>query len=480
MGIMQFALDDGNMDEINEEQEPEEQEPTEPGDPIESGDSTVEAATTWTVDVGPDADESDEPDVADVQDADVEDTFEADIEETVEAEFDLGDTLEAEVDAGVVGDEIPEEPVAQAYVPPIPPAPQPVPQYDRLTRDPFATFGGVLSGIAHRYGWDVSLTRLAFVVLLIVSGGTALFAYFLAWLIIPRASHWPPVRVSTNRSRLSGRDLGIGLIGLGALVVLGIGSGEAAAVLVPLALVGGGIWLLLQNPRDGEALSPAGAVGSMTDTATPYVASAPVGQQSMPAQPGAQPMNDGFGQSVPTQPPVAPAPVPKRSRLRRFGIIGVFGFLALALLSIIAVPLIFFAIITDGDFDINVDDEYLFRPANVAEIQHVITEDAGEIILDLRSVDFDSIDPTDTPVDIDVDLDVGRIEVLVPQDVRVSVDAEADLGDVTVFGRNDDGINPSRVIISDEPQLDLEVDLNVGEIVVRRGNVSSTTIIEVN
>ena len=35
-----------------------------------------------------------------------------------------------------------------------------VPLEDRLVRDPNATFGGVLSGIAHRYGWDVAITRL--------------------------------------------------------------------------------------------------------------------------------------------------------------------------------------------------------------------------------------------------------------------------------------------------------------------------------
>ncbi len=416
MGITAIDLDDGNMDDINNEHQPEDDDQIEPA---EAGESVEESATSWTVDA----------------DATVE-------EPTVDAD--------ATIEDFAVGDEIidDEEPPHDNTVPPAPLAGVAVAQYDRLTRDPYATFGGVLSGIAHRYGWDVALTRLAFVVLLIISAGTALFAYFLAWLIIPRATHWPPARVQGGRSRLSGRDLGIGLIGLGAIVVLGIGSGDAASVLVPLAMVGGGIWLLLQNPRDNEDVRPAPSVVSHV---------------------------------VPTQPPIAPTPVPKRSRLRRFGLIGIFGFLALALLAVIAIPLILIAVVTGGDFEIDGDAEYVFRPASIAEIQNVIVEDAGEIILDLRDVDFDSIGRSDDPIRIDVDLDVGRIEVRLPEDVRVSVDAESDIGDVTVFGSNDDGIKPSRSIVEDDPQLDLELDLNLGEIVVTRSNVtSSTTFVEVN
>ena len=412
MAATTTVLDDGNMDDINEEQEPEQDEQDEPTEPVE----TAELA----------------------HDGVPED--------------------------GVPEDGVPEEPMFEeerafdSTPPPVPPAPQPVTQQDRLTRDPFATFGGVLSGIAHRYGWDVSLTRLAFVVLLIVSGGTALVAYLLAWLIIPRAAHWPPPLVGASRSRLSGRDLGIGLIGLGALVVLGIGSGEAAAVLVPLALVGGGIWLLVQNPRDEGVLAPTPAAALATST--------PVTGDPAPA--------------VALHPTVAPTPVPKRSRLRRFVIVGVFAFLGLALLLVIAIPVIFFAVITDGDFDFDTDAKYEYRPANIEEIQGVINENAGEIRLDLRDVDFDSIDRSDSPVRIDIDLDVGRIEVLLPEDVRISVDAEADLGDVTVLGSNDDGIKPSRQVIVDDPQLDLELDLNLGEIVVTQANTSAATLTDVN
>jgi phage shock protein PspC (stress-responsive transcriptional regulator) len=47
--------------------------------------------------------------------------------------------------------------------------------------------GGVAGGVAEYYGYDVTLVRLAFVLLLIVFNGAALAAYIIAWFIIPEA-----------------------------------------------------------------------------------------------------------------------------------------------------------------------------------------------------------------------------------------------------------------------------------------------------
>lgn len=445
------------MDDINEEnEENEENEPIAPEENSEEQDAVSELDSDDLAE----ADKADEADEA-VQEPGADDEPEA-VDHTVVEDWSAREDVTEDLTDGAF---------AASAATAGPPPPQYTPP-TRLTRDPFARFGGVLSGIAHRYGWDVSLARLAFVVLLIVSGGTAIVAYLLAWLIIPRATQWPPPRVAGSRSRLSGRDLGIGLVALGALVVLGIGSGEAAAVLVPLALVGGGIWLLVQNPREeivaGEPFAPQPHL-AYTDAA-PAVSVTPN---------SAAPTQGAFTAPAFTpQPAVAPQPVPKRSRLRRVGLFGFFGFLALLLLAIVAIPLIFIAVITDGDFDLD-DQEYVYRPATIAEIPATITEDVGEIRLDLRNVDFENVD-VDSPVQIDIDLDLGRIEVLLPEDVRVLVDAESDLGDVTVLGSKDDGINPSRTLSQENYKLDLDLDLNVGEIVVARGNSSTVNTIEVD
>jgi phage shock protein C len=59
------------------------------------------------------------------------------------------------------------------------------PRYPRM-------IAGVCSGFALHYGWDLSLVRVIAVLALIFSGGTAMLAYFAAWIIIPEAPYSLP------------------------------------------------------------------------------------------------------------------------------------------------------------------------------------------------------------------------------------------------------------------------------------------------
>jgi phage shock protein PspC (stress-responsive transcriptional regulator) len=62
----------------------------------------------------------------------------------------------------------------------------------RLTRRPDdGMIAGVAAGIADRFDIDVTLVRLAFVALAIVSAGTAIILYVLAAIIMPRADETP-------------------------------------------------------------------------------------------------------------------------------------------------------------------------------------------------------------------------------------------------------------------------------------------------
>jgi phage shock protein C len=76
-------------------------------------------------------------------------------------------------------------------------APQPaayarVPVTGQLTRPRYPrVFGGVCSGIALHYGWDVTTVRLIWA-LCVIFGGTGIFAYILAWIIIPEAPYALP------------------------------------------------------------------------------------------------------------------------------------------------------------------------------------------------------------------------------------------------------------------------------------------------
>lgn len=47
-------------------------------------------------------------------------------------------------------------------------------------------FGGVCGGLADYFGIDVSLVRLAFVLLFLL-GGHGLLAYIILWIVVPEA-----------------------------------------------------------------------------------------------------------------------------------------------------------------------------------------------------------------------------------------------------------------------------------------------------
>lgn len=137
------------------------------------------------------------------------------------------------------------------HLPPPPMRPTAPPPRTGLVRDPYSRLGGVASGIAHRYGWDPTLVRLLFVAALVASAGGALLLYLVAWVVVPRATVWPPTPVSNPAGGgLSNREVGIAIAVAGVLAFLVAGGGATGAILVPLALIGGGIWLLAQSPRE--------------------------------------------------------------------------------------------------------------------------------------------------------------------------------------------------------------------------------------
>ena len=69
-----------------------------------------------------------------------------------------------------------------------PPPPYPAQSQSRLLRRSTddKVLGGVCGGIARYLGVDAVLIRLLAVVLAIVSGGTGLIAYLVAWIVIPK------------------------------------------------------------------------------------------------------------------------------------------------------------------------------------------------------------------------------------------------------------------------------------------------------
>ncbi len=346
--------------------------------------------------------------------------------------------------------------------PPLPPPP--APPVRRLVRDPYSRLGGVASGVAHYYGLDVSLVRLLFVILAL-STGIGFVAYFLAWLIIPRADVWPPAGPPRPLRSLSNRDIGIGLAVVGALLAIALGGGDGGFI-IPVVLIGGGVWLLLQGDNSGAApagAAPAGAAGAAAFTPAPPPAGAPA-----PSGVGG-----GLGGDLPptayaAAPGPAPVgmPVPPRSRRRRLGIGLLVGFLV----AVVVLPLLaiggFAIAIARGGIDVE-GDVRTYPVSSAADLPLSIDTDAGEVVIDLTGLTPAELASLDEPATIDARLDFGSLQVIIPDGIEANVDATSELGEVELFGRTDDGIRNHLSRTVDNPDLDITLDVGAGEVMVR-------------
>jgi len=73
----------------------------------------------------------------------------------------------------------------------------------RLYRSRFHRMvGGVCAGVALYNGWEISMVRLAMVVLVLFAGvGT--IAYVIAWIVIPQEPLWLPADMTAGEPRTS-------------------------------------------------------------------------------------------------------------------------------------------------------------------------------------------------------------------------------------------------------------------------------------
>lgn len=60
-------------------------------------------------------------------------------------------------------------------------------------------FGGVCSGLALHYGWDVTTVRLVWA-LCVIFGGTGILAYIIAWIVIPETPYALPASTGVSAS----------------------------------------------------------------------------------------------------------------------------------------------------------------------------------------------------------------------------------------------------------------------------------------
>ncbi|NNF52954.1 MAG: PspC domain-containing protein [Acidimicrobiales bacterium] len=152
----------------------------------------------------------------------------------------------------------------------------------RLRRSNSGSVAGVAKGLGNYFGIETKWIRIALVVSLLF-GGAGFLAYIAAWLAIPDEDdpRLDTLAFSENPARLIAG-------GIFALFAIGAISGTATislGLLLPAALVGGGVYLLMQDNDSRKAL------GGQYPKAERPAGSASVAPPPPPAAPGA-PVDD--------------------------------------------------------------------------------------------------------------------------------------------------------------------------------------------
>lgn len=365
---------------------------------------------------------------------------------------------------------------------------------------------GVAQGVSNRYDIPVVWVRIL-LVLLSFGGGLGLALYAAGWFLI-RSEEEPeaPAERFFSRASTSRSWFGIGLVFLAVLILLDNFTFLSGGIVWAVGLLVVGI-LLYTGDLPRLVNQPGPDDGGPTPTPAPTSA-APTSAFS-PAAP-----NQAEAGAVPP-PPAAPTPpilppkvyVPKeQSYLGRItigvilvglGILAILdnitmfdlepqprhymalavtilglglvagGFIGrarwLILLGVVMVPTMLFSPVFEYNWNSDNFDRTI-RPASFAELEGSYSIDVGNLVVDLRQLPWDG-----QSIDLDLSVDAGSIEVIVPDGVGLVGEASLDVGQVTVLDRVSAGIgNPT--LSFDEPgslgTVELDASGDVGNISV--------------
>ena len=350
--------------------------------------------------------------------------------------------------------------------------------------------GGVAAGLGRYFDVNPLVYRIAFAALALV-GGTGILLYLAAWLVVPGEHDDESIAVEALRGR---RDqpwllVGVGLLAFGALFALsearfwpGTGNVWLAATLVGGAIV----WWHVSNRAERPRTEPP--------PAAPGVAS--------PAAPGVTASTAVAGSPPAPRPPARPslfAPV-LGALLATAGLFGLLAVLdvydvdvAVALAAGVAIVGVAIAVgamtqrrvgglvvlglilligfgvaaVTPVSVSSGVGEKFE-RP--VTSLHRNYELGVGNLQLDFTEFPW----PAGTTTPVDASVGVGHLVVTVPDDVGLEVDARSGAGEVDILGATDDGVGAHRTVSlpgpsAGVPVLDLDLDVGIGNIEVRRG-----------
>ncbi len=359
----------------------------------------------------------------------------------------------------------------------------------RNTRE--GKIGGVAAGLGDYLAVDPVIIRLAFL-LLVLAGGFGLLAYLVAWIVIPAGDPESTPLPSQGGRRRDGRlVLGIVLAAAGAIFIVGWPAfdwGHDGAWLWPLLLVGAGALLIVwrrnrQDPDPGEP-GPGGESGPPVEPpGGPDQGDSPTVALERPVDSPTADASSGAGgplDAAPGDTAVYPLVSPSRIQQRRLpvGWITLGAILAAAavsalldVLGAIEVPVEEFLLVALGLTGIGVVagalvgrvrgplalgaatgvallavaivdvpvhggvGERTVRPAASGALEPEYRLGAGDLVLDLRSVDLAAGSRR-----VEASVGLGSLVVLVPAGVAVVAEGTASVGEVDLFGQQEDGV----------------------------------------
>lgn len=375
---------------------------------------------------------------------------------------------------------------------------------------------GVAGGLGRHLDVDPTIIRVVLVVLALF-GGAGLIIYGAVWLLVPEDdSERAPIDVNPDTRRV----LLIVAAVVAALSFLGVafsdhGWGWGFPVPVIVLAVVAIVVFATRDRRDRTPPPPwPGTPGAPTRPQAAMQEGSPVSTTTAPSgPPTAQPPTPAGPAYVPPTPggfTPPPPPRPRRTGMILFwptlaliaialGTLGVVdagydvpfsaypalaltvvgvmllvgafvgrpgGLIALGLLAALITG-IFGAVEATGGPDATNRSQHI-APRTALAVQDGYTLGRGELTLDLTRVrDVAALGGRD----VHVDMQAGRIHVIVPDDLDVNVRANVSYGgQITVGDELRSGWNPSLDTTLDSPtgeqELDLRLNLNVGEIFV--------------
>jgi phage shock protein PspC (stress-responsive transcriptional regulator) len=336
--------------------------------------------------------------------------------------------------------------------------------------------GGVCAGLGRYFEINPLVYRIAFAALAL-AGGTGLLLYLAAFLVIPDERADESIAVEAMRTR---RDqpwllLGVGLLGFGALFALseasfwpGNGNFWFAAILVGAAIVW---WRVSSRDRPADD-GPAPDAAAPAATATPRPARrpslfAPVVGALLAASGvfGLLSVLDVYDVDLEVAFAAGVAIVGGAIAIgamtqRRVGGLVFLGLILLAAFGIAAA--------TPVSVSAGAGDK-VERPLNADALEPSYDLGVGSLDLDFRAVAL----PSGT-TSIDASVGAGELLITVPEGVALDVDVHAGVGEVDLLGDHDDGVDVHRKLTlsgstPDAPVLQLDADVGIGHIEVRRG-----------